>query len=87
LENEYSQYTKEAHELEKVSVAFKFVENAHNKAIKEIDANLTAKKRFSNLKNELYMTKQKLKEAQDELKTEENKVNIEHKEIIALEER
>ena len=65
----------------------KYVGNAHNKAIREIDANIAEKKRLNTLKNETYMTKEMLKEAQDKLKTEENKANVEHKEIIALEEK
>ncbi len=63
----------------------KFVQNAHKKARKEIDANHIAKKRYSNLKNETDNTKRLLKEKTEELKEKERIINIEHQQIIELE--
>ena len=85
LENELAKYTKEANNIEKESMALKMVESAHNKAFKEIDADINAKTRYSKLKEETALTKEKLKEKQDELAHQEKLADAEHREVIKME--
>jgi hypothetical protein len=65
----------------------KLVENAHGKALREIDADYTARKRFSSMKQEKDLTKEKLKEKMEFLKQEEKIQENKHKEIIDMEEK
>ena len=65
----------------------KLVESAHNKAFKEIDASSTAKKQYNTLKGEINLTKEKLKETTDELKHQEKLAEIEHAQVIDMEEK
>lgn len=65
----------------------KLVESAHNKAFKEIDASSTAKKQYNTLKGEINLTKEKLRETTDELKHQEKLAEIEHAQVIDMEEK
>ncbi|CAI2366057.1 unnamed protein product [Moneuplotes crassus] len=85
LENELAQYNKEAKILEKDTLGLRFIKNAHIKARKEIDANLAAKSRYSNLKEETDNTKRELKEKLEELKERERLAAVEHQQVIELE--
>lgn len=73
--------------MEVVAVAMKQVETAHSKAIKEIDADKTAKKRFGNLKTETSLTKERLKEKAEELKQEQIVAAEIHEQVIQMEEK
>ena len=87
IENELASLTKEANELEVDAVALKNVESAHNKAIKEIDANNVTKKRSGNMKSEMNITRDKVKEKMEELKQEERNSVIEREQITQMEEK